>query len=114
MNPTPTGPRFRVYDLALDALRLARASITRIHATNRDLADQLQRAASSVVLNLAEGAQRRGRDRAHSYRIAAGSAAESRACLDAAEALGYVSAADAAELWRRFDAVVAMLWPLTR
>ncbi len=66
------------------------------------------------MLNIAEGAQRRGRDRAHFYRIAAGSAAESRACLDAAEALGYLGAAEAAELWQRFDAVVAMLWPLTR
>ncbi|MCE9571652.1 MAG: four helix bundle protein [Deltaproteobacteria bacterium] len=113
MNPTPLPPSFRAYDLALEALRLARAPLTRIRAVDRDLADQL-RAATSVALNLAEGAKRRGRDRAHFYRIAAGSAAESRACLDVAAAIGHADANDLAIAWRAFDGIAAMLFPLTR
>ena len=52
------------------------------------LADQLKRAASSVVLNLAEGNGRVGQaERRQFFRIALGSAAESCACLDLAEVL---------------------------
>ncbi|MCE9578269.1 MAG: four helix bundle protein [Deltaproteobacteria bacterium] len=114
MNPTPSTHRFRAYDQSLEAIRLARAPLARIRRADRSLADQLQRAAASVALNLAEGARRRGRDRAHFYRIAAGSAAEARGCFDIAVAFGAVETAEVAEAWRAFDAVVAMLYPLTR
>jgi four helix bundle protein len=114
MNPTPTGPRFRAYATALEALRLTRALLGPIRTADRSLADQLKRAATSVALNLAEGGKRRDADRAHFYRIAAGSAAESRACLDVAAALGYVDRGTSSAAWRAFDAIAAMLYPLTR
>ncbi|MCE9580052.1 MAG: four helix bundle protein [Deltaproteobacteria bacterium] len=114
MNPTTTGSRFRAYATALDALRLTRAPLAAIAAIDSGHADQLRRASLSVVLNLAEGARRRGRDRTHFFRIAAGSAAEARAALDAAAALGLIAESDAAAAWAQFDAVLAMLWPLTR
>ncbi len=114
MNPNPPSHRFRAYDLSLEALRLTRAPLARIRTADRHLADQLQRAAVSVGLNLAEGAKRRGRDRAQFYRIAAGSAAESRACFDIAVALGFVEADEVAAAWAAFDGVAAMLYPLTR
>jgi four helix bundle protein len=48
------------------------------------LRDQLDRASSSVLLNVAEGAGRFGRaEKAHFYLIARGSAMESAAVLDA-------------------------------
>ena len=56
---------------------------------DRDLADQLRRAATSVLLNVAEGERRAGGDRRHAFEIAAGSANEVRACLDAAVAWGW-------------------------
>ncbi len=114
MNPTTSSHRFRAYDLSLEALRLTRAPLARLRVADRTIADQLQRAATSVSLNLAEGAKRRGRDRAQFYRIAAGSAAEARACLDVAEALGVVARVEIEAAWRAFDAVAAMLYPLTR
>jgi four helix bundle protein len=114
MNPTPTSHRFRAYDLALEALGLTRLPLARLRNVDPNLADQLQRAATSVALNLAEGAKRRGRDRAHFYRVAAGSAAEARACFDIATALGLVERDEVAAAWSAFDGVAAMLYPLTR
>ncbi|MCE9578420.1 MAG: four helix bundle protein [Deltaproteobacteria bacterium] len=114
MPPTTNRPRFLAYDRALEGVRLTREFLARVKAGNRSLGDQLVRAASSVVLNLAEGSQRRGADRAHFYRIAAGSAAEVRGVLDAAAAFGFVEADEIAGASDRFDQVVAMLRPLTR
>ena len=114
MNPTSNGSRFLTYDRALEAVRLVRPHIEQIRRSSRSIADQMVRAASSVVLNLSEGSQRRGADRAHFYRMAAGSAAEVRAALDAAEALGFVTQTEVAAAWDRFDQVCAMLRPLTR
>ncbi len=113
MNPTTNGPRFRAYDLALEALQLLAAPLARIRAADRSLADQLQRAAASAALNIAEGAHRRGRDRAHFYRMAAGSASESRATLEIAASLAYVDRAEVAAAWRALDGVVAILWRCT-
>ena len=67
-----------------------------------------------MLLNLGEGAERRGADRLHLYRVAAGSAAEVRCALDAAEALGFVERAEIAAARDRFDQVVAMLVAITR
>ncbi len=62
-----------VYKLGLE---VARACATlRIPAGRSHLRDQLQRAADSVVLNLAEGRARGGDAGRNHYRIAAGSAA---------------------------------------
>lgn len=48
----------------------------------RDLKDQIERAATSICLNIAEGANRRGsREKAHFYDIARGSAGECAAAL---------------------------------
>ncbi len=93
---------------------MLRAPLARIRGANRSLADQLTRAASSVLLNLGEGAERRGADRLHLYRVAAGSAAEVRCALEAAEALGFVEASEIAAVWDRFDHVVRILRLITR
>ena len=78
-----------------------------------DLARQLRRAGTSIPLNVAEGAQRRGKDRAHSYPIAAGSAAESVEALLSAIAWDYITDADAADALAHLDRERAMLWRLT-
>jgi four helix bundle protein len=114
MNPTTTGPRFHAYDLALAAIRLLRAPLARIRQRSRSLGDQLERAATSVVMNLHEGSERRGADRAHFYRIAAGSAAEVRAGLEAADALGYLDTIEVAAVHDHLRQVVAILRSITR
>lgn len=73
----------------------------------------MRRAAASVVLNIAEGTQRTGKDRLHHYRIAAGSAAEVRSALGLARAWGYVEVAAVATVDVLLDRVLAMLWRLT-
>ena len=105
--------RFHAHDIAMEMATALRPGLGQIGRRDRDLEDQLRRAASSVVLNLAEGARRSGKDRLHFFRIAAGSAAEVRSGLGLARAWGYVDGAqfDAVEVL--LDRVLAMLWRLT-
>jgi four helix bundle protein len=65
-------------------------TVRAIERHDGDLASQLRRAASSVVLNLAEGSGSFGRVRTQRYRTALGSARETMACLLVAERFGYV------------------------
>jgi four helix bundle protein len=82
----------RIYDDMLDALRMMRPMASTIDRRDPDLARQLRRASSSVALNLAEGSGSFGRVRTTRYRTALGSARETMACLQVAEAYGYVEA----------------------
>ena len=102
---------FHVYGAALGLVSGLRPVLGALAKADRSLADQLRRAASSVVLNIAEGNRRTGKDRLHFFRIAAGSAAEARAALEVARAWGMVGAAPVAEA--ELDRVLAMLWRLT-
>src|SRR5580704_7663813 len=82
----------RIYDDMIEAVRAMRAVVTAVERRDSDLARQLRRAASSVVLNVAEGSGSFGRVRTVRYRTALGSARETLACLRVAEAFGYVEA----------------------
>src|SRR5688572_20279238 len=103
---------FIAYDVSLEAIRQLRAPLAAIAARDASLAEQLRKAAASVPLNLREGRSRRGRDRTHLFRVAAGSAGEALAALDVAAAFGYLDDAPAARA--ALDRVLALLWPLTR
>jgi four helix bundle protein len=59
---------------------------------DRDLARQLRRSSTSVVLNVAEGCAVRDGRRRMRYGDALGSAMETRAGLEAAVAIGYLPA----------------------
>jgi four helix bundle protein len=80
----------RIYEDMLGAVRVMRGVIAAIEKRDPDLARQLRRAASSVVLNVAEGSGSFGSVRRARYRTALGSARETLACLRVAEAFGYV------------------------
>jgi four helix bundle protein len=80
----------RIHDVMLDALTMMRPLVTAIERHDRDLTSQLRRAASSVVLNLAEGSGSIGGTRTARYRTALGSARESLSCLRVAERLAYI------------------------
>jgi four helix bundle protein len=86
----------RIHDDMLEAIVAMRPLLAGIERSDSDLARQLRRAASSVVLNLAEGSGSFGRVRTVRYRTALGSARESFACLRTAEAFGYIGAIPAA------------------
>ena len=82
----------RIHDVMLDAISTLRPMVSAIERHDRDLASQLRRAASSVVLNLAEGSGSFGGVRTSRYRTALGSARETVSCLQVAERFGYVEA----------------------
>ncbi len=83
----------RAYEDMLDVVRSMRTIVDAIEKRDSDLGRQLRRAASSVVLNVAEGSGSVGRVRTVRYRTALGSARETLACLQTAEAFGYVGPA---------------------
>jgi len=81
-----------------------------------DLRDQLKRAASSAMLNLAEGAglARGSKAKARHFQIALGSAGEVAAALDAAAALGLSPAPQLEETRRLCCRLGALLGGLLR
>ena len=90
--------RLDAYQVALEVARwMVRQTFPRGLA---DLKNQGIRAASSLVLNIAEGSRRRGRARANHYEIARGSGAEALAVLMIADLPG---SEDIAHKLRRVD-----------
>ena len=75
--------RLDVYQVALDFLVLADEVVQHLPRGRSHLADQLTRAATSIVLNLAEGTGKFSRpDKRRYYLTSSGSATESAAILD--------------------------------
>jgi four helix bundle protein len=86
--------------------------VAQLRKYSREAADQVERAASSVVLNLAEGGRRHGRDPRRFWDMAHGSAGEIRGALDLADAWGWqVESAHARAL---LDRELGLLWGFTR
>lgn len=79
-----------VYSVALDVCRRVVPLAVKLERCDRDLARQLRRAAASVPLNLAEGFYSQGGNRKARYWNALGSARETLACVEVANAMGYL------------------------
>lgn len=105
---------FAALELSLNVLEAVAPLEAKLKARRKSLADEVCRAAESVALNLAEGRQRAGLDRADFYRRAAGSASELTTALRIARARAYVTDADFAAVDAPLDRVRAILWRLTR
>ncbi len=102
-----------VYQVIVEVLQLLRPVVRGIEKHDRDLARQLKRASTRVLLNVGVGSGTGGGSRMERYRTALGSARETGACLDVAVALGYVAVVDAG-LLGQLDEVRAMLSALVR
>jgi four helix bundle protein len=103
---------FVAYDVALDLIRALRPVVAQLRKHSPDAADQVERAASSIVLNLAEGGRRHGRDPRRFFDMAHGSAGEIRGALDLADAWGWQ--VDSAQARALLDRELSLLWGLTR
>jgi four helix bundle protein len=97
-----------IYPVVLEVVRKLRPVMAVIDRKDRDLGRQLRRCSSSVGLNLCEGMYSRGRNRAAKYHVALGSAREMLACLELAEAFGYVGLVDAG-MRAQFDRIIGTL-----
>ena len=100
--------------VALEAIRRLRSVVEKVQRRDRDLADQLRRAASSVVLNVAEARGSRGGNRRLRFETALGSATEASSALDVAVAWGYVAAQEVVDAEAHLDRARALLWKLAR
>ena len=87
--------------------------VERVKKRDRKLADQLQRAAQSVVLNIAEGRGNKDGNAELRFATACGSAKEVRAGLRLAEAYGYIASTRVTEVDTTLDEVCAMSWRLS-
>jgi four helix bundle protein len=103
----------KVYSKMIGVLGMLRGVLAQIEKHDRDLGNQLRRAASSVALNVAEGYGSHGGTKLARYRTALGSARETVACLDVATALGYVEGVDG-QVASGLHEVQAMLVALVR
>jgi len=100
------------YDVALDLIRALLPVVAQLRTYSAEAADQVERAASSIALNLAEGGRRNGRDPRRFYDMAHGSAGEIRGALDIADAWGWQI--DSAHARALLDRELGLLWGLTR
>ena len=98
----------RIYAVVLELVRRMGPSVRVLRARSSALGDQLERALISVPLNVAEGAYSRGKNRQARFQSAAASAREALACLETAEALGFVGPIDP-ELGALFNRVIGTL-----
>ncbi|MCZ7685859.1 MAG: four helix bundle protein [Sandaracinaceae bacterium] len=114
MTNTHDKPRFnfRLYALAVQMIAALAPVADEIRRRNRDLADQMERALTSVPLNVAEGVESAGKLRIARFRMALGSANEVLACCDVGAALGYVTVTE--EQWDVAEHVRATLINLVR
>jgi len=103
---------FHAGEVALEIGARIRPVVLAVRPHDADLADQIYRAAKSLVLNVPEGGRRGGRDRGYHFRIAAGSAAELAAGVRFAVSWGFC--APQPELFALVDRELAMLWKLDR
>ncbi len=86
----------RIYPVILSFVGDVAGLVEQIARHDPDLAKQLRRASSSVVLNTAEGMHARGRSRTHCYNIALREMRESYAALEVAVLLRYIQPLESA------------------
>ena len=99
------------YQVALEVIRKLRPIVDQIKMHDAHLADQLKRAATNTVANLAEGQRRMAGNKRRAYENASGEAREMVGCLDCALAWGW--ATDDTAVRQELDRLLALCWGLT-
>ena len=101
---------FHAENVALEITAKLKPVVEAVKRHDPELADQLYRAAKSLVLAVPEGGRRGGKDRAFHFRIAAGSAAELANGIKFATEWSHCEPQE--ELLALIDRELAMLWKL--
>ena len=102
---------FVAYEVSLEVIRALRPLVPVVETQDRELADQMKRAASSIVLNLAEGMRSAKGNKQKHYSLAHGSANEVKATIQTAQAWGWLE--DAGAALYVLDRLLGLLWGLT-
>ena len=97
-----------IYPVILELVRRLAPVVRALRTRSAALGDQMERALVSIPLNVAEGAYSRGKNRQARFQSAATSAREMLACLETAEAMGFVSPMEP-ELAALFHRVIGTL-----
>ena len=108
------GQKKNVYVRAHELVSELPPLIDRVKKRDRKLADQLRRAAQSVVLNIAEGRGNKDGNAELRFATACGSAKEVRAALSIASTWGYIDPGMVAPLDEELDEICAITWCLSR
>jgi four helix bundle protein len=107
--------RLDVYRAAIEFVAAANSVAEKLPRGRSYLVDQLQRAAASIPLNIAEGAgEYSSKEKARFYRIARRSATECAAILDVCESLELVKPKELANPRELLMRIVAMLVGLVK
>jgi four helix bundle protein len=99
-------------NVALEAIVALRPLLVKVARCDRDLENQIRRAANSMHLNIAEALGSLGGNTRARFHTALGSAREVRSGLQLAVAWGHVEPAAVAPVEVLLDRVCAMLWKL--
>ena len=102
-----------VHEVALELIRELAPLIPSMARHDKNLAQQLRRCASSVVLSIAEGESSDPGTKRARFHSAAGSANETRAALRVAACWRYVTEQRTRSCLALLDRVLGMLWRLT-
>jgi len=104
-----------VYHCSIEFLALTLRLLAHLPRSEREIRDQLKRAAMSIPLNIAEGAGKpTAPDRAHYHAIARGSAMECAALLDVCRVAGFIPLREAEQGRELLTRVVSMLTRMCR
>ena len=103
----------KIYSVVLDLVRRLAPVVRALRRQSPALADQMERALISVPLNVAEGAYSRGKNRQARFQSAAASARETLACMETAQAMGFIGPVHP-ELEAVFNQVIGTLVWLMR
>lgn len=74
--------KLKIYPVVLELVRRLAPRLPVLKARSASLADQFERALTSIPLNVAEGAYSRGKNRQARFQSAAASAREALACWE--------------------------------
>jgi four helix bundle protein len=102
----------KILDMMVEMVRNVHLAAAKVARHDRDLAQQMKRASTSVALNGSEGLWAKAGKRRSRLEDAVNSARETLMALRLAGACGYLPAGEAAVAVREVDSVIRVLWVL--